>query len=359
MEDELSVVGRTEKPCVSIILPFEPKMSLKTEIEYKLKYSLARVEKELLNKYSKDIAIEVIQKLQKVIINLNYNTHKKSIALFVSPLMEKVFYLDIPVEEKIIVDESFEIRDLVYSKKQMIQYLVLMISANSSKIWLGNCSKFLLIKSNIPENVISEERDMPSRIPRVDDIQAHKEALLEKFLRHMDEGLGLVLKAYALPVFVMGTEKTIGHFRRLTKNAQSIIHFIHGNYEYCTETRIREVLKPFVADWDKVKQQELLQQLETARSKNKVVYGMQQVWNSAAHKNCRLLVVEKDFMFPAHYGKEHDRIYKEDLTLHRAFYIKDAVDDAIEKVLLAGGDVQFVDNGILEDKGQIALITFY
>jgi hypothetical protein len=359
IKEEMELVGISDKPAVSIIIPFEPKMSLKSEIEYKLKYTYARIERELMDNYSRDIATMVIHKLQKLIQNLNFNTHKKSIALFVSPLVEKVFYLDVPVEEKIVIDESFEIRDLIYSKKQMIQYLVLMISGNSSKIWLGNCSKFMLIKSNIPESMSSEERDMPSRIPRVDDIQAHQEVLLDKFLYHMDEGLSLVLKAYPLPVFVLGTEKAIGHFRKFSKNLASIIQFIHGNYEYFTESEIRQLVKPYVADWNKIKQQDLMQQLESARSENKLVMGMENVWKAAAHKNCRTLIVEKDFIFPAHYGEENDIIYKEDLTLHRAFYIRDAVDDAIEKVLLAGGDVQFVDSGLLKEKGRIALITYY
>jgi hypothetical protein len=200
---------------------------------------------------------------------------------------------------------------------------------------------------------------MPSRVPRADDIQAHQEILLDNFLRHMDDGLSQVLKAYPLPVLVMGTEKTIGHFRKLTKNMRSIIQFVHGNYEYSSESEIRQIVKPYVNDWNKIKQQELMQQLDAARSENKLVSGMENVWKAAAHKNGRMLVVEKDFIFPAHYGEENDTIYKEDLTLHRAFYIKDAVDDAIEKVLLTGGDVQFVDNGILKEEGQIALIKFY
>jgi release factor family 3 len=359
IHEEMEMVGIIERPAISIILPFEPKMSLKSEIEYKLKYSFARVEQELLSNYTREIAVPVLEKLQNLIRNLNFNTHKKSIALFVSPLVEKVFYLDVPVEEKIVIDESFEIRDLIYSKKQMIQYLVLTISGNSSKIWLGNCSRFMLIKSNIPESLNSEERDMQSRVPRVDDIHAHAEILLDKFLHHMDDGLTLVLNAYPLPVFVMGTEKTIGHFRKLTRNKSSIVQFIHGNYEYHTEPEMRDVLKPYVADWNKIRQQDIMHQVDKARSENKLITGMENVWKAAAHKNCRLLIVEKDFIFPAHYGDENDTIYKEDLTLHRAFYIKDAVDDAIEKVLLSGGDVQFVDNGVLKDKGQIALITFF
>jgi hypothetical protein len=86
---------------------------------------------------------------------------------------------------------------------------------------------------------------------------------------------------------------------------------------------------------------------------------MEEVWTAASHKNGHLLIVEKDFMFPAHQGHHGDRIYKEEASHLKPFYIRDAVDDVMEKVLQNGGDVEFVDNGVLKDYGQIALIRYY
>ena len=111
--EEQSVIGTSCIPAVSIILPFDPKMVPKSEVELRLKVSLQKVEKELLSNYSGEQALPVIKKLHRMIKSLNYNTHKKSIAIFATPRAEKVFYLDILVEEKIVIDESFEIRDLV------------------------------------------------------------------------------------------------------------------------------------------------------------------------------------------------------------------------------------------------------
>ena len=86
---------------------------------------------------------------------------------------------------------------------------------------------------------------------------------------------------------------------------------------------------------------------------------MKEVWAAASHKNGRLLIVEKDLMFPAHQGAHGDRIYKEDITLHNAFYIKDAVDDVMEKVLETGGDVEFTDEDVLKNYEHIAMVLYY
>ena len=45
--------------------------------------------------------------------------------------------------------------------------------------------------------------------------------------------------------------------------------------------------------------------------------------------------------------------------LQNDFHIKDAVDDFIEMVLHSGGDVEFVDEGILNGYEHIALIEYY
>ena len=273
--------------------------------------------------------------------------------------MEKVFYLDIPVEERTVIDQSFEIRDLVYSKKMNVQYLVLLLSASSSKTYLGNCSKFLLIKTNIPETAEAYERDLPEKVSHFSDPIKNKEIELHRFLHHMDEGLGLILKAYPLPVFVLGAERDLGHFKKITRHEKSIIRYIHGNYEESSETEIREAMKPYISDWKHVKQQEALQKLDQASSEKRLACGINEVWASASRKNGQLLVVEKDFMYPASRGTNPDTIFRAELSSTNPFYIKDAVDDVIEKVLECGGEIEFVDNGVLRAYGHIALIQYH
>jgi hypothetical protein len=359
-KEEQEVIGAVRyQPEVSIILPFEPIMSLKSELQYQLKIAVGKVESQLLANYPNEQATPVIIRLKNLIQHLDFNTRKKGLAIFVSPITEKVYYLDIPVNEKIIIGESFEIRDLVYCKKELIQYLVLQLSGESSKIYLGDCSTFTLIKSNVPQNVHAYERDMPEKAGNFSDPEEHKETVLDNFLHHLDQGLTLILKAYPLPVIVMGPEKVLGYFKKITRNGKSLVEFIHGNYLHASETEIREVMKPYLNDWREIKERASLLQLEQAMSEKKLEYGIKEVWKAATHKNCRLLLVEKDFMYPAHQGSEPDSIDKEDLSLNNPFYIKDAVDEIMEKVLAAGGDVEFVDNEALKDYGHIAVIRYY
>ncbi len=347
------------RPAVSIIMPFEPKMSLKTELAGSLKMAADKVEKQLLKDYPDEIGKLVMQKLRVVINNLNFNTHKKSIAIYVSPVFEKVLYLDIMVEEKIIVDESFEIRDLVYSKKQLHKYLVLLLSNKQSRIYLGNSTTFVRIVSENPESADTYLNDVPERVANFSDMADRKEIVMNKFLHHIDNSLNIILNAYRLPLFVLGTEKILGHFKKMTHHAGSIIEYINGNYDEATLEELRKILEPYIIDWQKVKQKDLLNKLEEAAGKKKLAIGMQDVWRESMSHKGRLLVVEKNFMFAAQHGSTESIIYTTTEPYNKFSHIKDAVDDVMEKVLEDGGDVEFVDEMVLKDYNHIALIQYY
>ncbi|MBL0358249.1 MAG: hypothetical protein IPP72_15885 [Chitinophagaceae bacterium] len=268
-------------------------------------------------------------------------------------------YLEIPVEEKVIVDESFEIRDLVYCKKELHKYLLLLISSNGSKMFLGNTDSFVKIVSSSPESVFANKNDVPERVANFSDVSGRREVMMEKFLYHIDNTLGIILKAYPLPLFVLGTERIAGHFKSITRHSSSVIEYVHGNYEEASSAELKKVVEPYVADWKKLKQKTLLNQLEAAADNKKLAAGMKDVWREAVKKNGRLLVVEKNYMYAAQHGSSGDIIYEAALLGNKFSCIKDAVDDVIEKVLESGGDVEFTEENFLTDYQRIALIQYY
>ena len=64
-------------------------------------------------------------------------------------------------------------------------------------------------------------------------------------------------------------------------------------------------------------------------------------------------------MYAAQHGSNGDIIYKVTEPYNKFSYIKDAVDDVMEKVLENGGDVEFVDTDVLKDYHHIALVLYY
>jgi len=347
------------RPAVSIILPFEPKMGLKAELQYSLKHAAKKVQDALQADYPPELSDLVMQKLQQMIDKVDYNTYKKSIAIFVSPVFQKLLYLDVPVEERIIVDESFEIRDLIYSKKQLHKYLLLLLSGKEMRMYLGNGGDLVRIVADRPEQVEAYENDIAERVTNFSDVSDRKEVMMEKFLRHADQSLDVVLNAYPLPLFVLGTDRILGRFKQLTKHQKAIVNVLHGNYEEASMVELKKVIDPVISDWKKVKVKDLLNRIEEAANKKKLAVGIKAVWHDAIRKKGQLLIVEKNYMYPAQHSDTAEHIEGTEGLYNRFSYIKDAVDDVMEKILEYGGDVEFVDEGVLDAYEHIVLVNYY
>jgi hypothetical protein len=355
-EHHHDVIDAVNVPCVSVIMPFDPKMGQKSAIENRLRSAMNKVKKELREKYPDEKAVPVFQKLHSLIKDLNYSTHKKSIAILVSPLVAKVYYLDVQVKEKIIVDESFEIRDLVYSKKEITKYLVLVLTSKRSSIYQSDSAEFVRIVSNTPSDASTKNAipELPGKFSNESD---RRDSVLNKFLQKVDNGLSIILKSYPFPLFVIGTSPVIGCFKKLTHNYSSVLNYIHGNFEEASETEIRKAILPHVAVWTKVKQQYLLRQLNIAHENGKLSTGIEDVLLSASLHKGRLLVVSKNFGRLPEHGLEKN-FGSDDFADKRPPYIKDVVDKIIEKVFENGGDIEFMDNKVLGDYGHIALVQY-
>ncbi len=352
------------RPVVSLVLPFEPKMEPKNMLEPRLKDALAKVEKELMALYPSAAAMPVITRLHRLIKALNYSTHKRSIALFVSPAGEETIYMDIPVNDTIVVDAPFRTRDLVGCRKKKIECLLLVLNARDSKMYRSDGLGLHLIKSNRPNTAYAyahEAGEMEAPFP---DAAGSLEFMLNKFLHQMDQGLSVVLSAYPQPVFVIGDPGITGPFSTITRNGNSIAGYIPGNSPEATEEELQSLLTPWLADWEEVLQQDALRKLEKAAENGKLSFGIDNVLNTAKYKNSRLLIVEKDFNFPAltasgSHPEGTGNPGKEEEGPSPAFYSKDLVDGIIQKVLANGGEVEWVDKGRLEEYGKIALVRLF
>jgi ribosomal protein L7Ae-like RNA K-turn-binding protein len=182
---------------------------------------------------------------------------------------------------------------------------------------------------------------------------------MEKFLHHADKSLADILHTYQLPLFIMGTERILGHFRKITRHTPAVIDYITGNYEDASPAEIKEILIPYTEGWNKTKQKEVVDRLEEAAGNKKLAVGIKDVWKEAMNKKGRLLVVEKNYMYPAVHDGSPGGITETILPNQHFSGIKDAVDDVIEKVLENGGDVEFVTEGTLKDFQRIALELYY
>jgi len=346
-------------PAVTVILPFNPKMDSKRALSNSLSMAVRKVEHDLYENFPDEISALVMQKLESVFSNLDFRTHTISVAIYLSPVFEKVLYLDFPVDETITVNESFEIRDLVYSKKELHEYIVLLLSNKECRMYIGTPGVFKKILSNTPGSAYVRQANVRDKAGP--ELLNQEDIIKDNFLRYNDNVLDIILKAYPLPLFVLGKETITKQFKSLTKHSSAAIKYLEGNYETSNSEQLMEIMYPHIVDWRKVKQKQILNQLEAAACKKQLTTGLNNVWLEAINRKGHLLVVEKNYVYNSYVinakNKSIDNLIHKAIKPYNNFScVKNQLDEAIEKVLENGGDVEFVDKEVLGCYDHIALI---
>jgi hypothetical protein len=315
-------------PSVVLVLPYNPKMTPRSELDTRLSKALAAAEKKLLIVHPAEAAMPVVRKLQHLVRGLNSSTHKVGVALFASEDLAKVIYLEQEVQERIMVDEPFLVRDLADCKASPRDFLVLLLSMRESKMYWSSGDGMKLIKSNSSQNVFAN---------------GDQEVMLNKFLHFMDQGLGAVLKVYPLPVFVVATDRVADHFGRVTHNGQQIAGYIDKDASGMGEKELQAILAPLVKDWKAIKSRLLLQDMEKAAQTGKLVRGVDEVRKAVGCKNCRVIILVPD----------------EPASGNRGFYQDGEIDELVEKVLENGGAAEKLDQELMQPYGTVAVIKYY
>lgn len=344
------------QPAISIFLPFDPKMTSKDAIKKSLSDTVLGVGRALQKKYTGLVIDLMEEKLNALLTGLNYNTNKRSIAIFVSPVFEKVLYMDMDVEPKILVDEQFDIREIIYSKKKQHRFLVLVVGSTEANFFQGEDETLKKLASNTSVSIHAYINDGPEAVANFTDPDKHNEIILHKFLRHVDDSLSIILDAYHLPLFIVAPKRIYGHFKKITRHAGAIIDYIHGSFENATTQELSALLNPFVSEWKKVKEKNFLRQLNEAADRNQLATGMKDVRDSALGHRGRLLLVEKDLLQEY---RHDDPEFSNRKPLQQYSPVKDSIDEVIQHVLESGGDVEFVEDSLLKDFNHIALIKYY
>jgi hypothetical protein len=347
------------RPAVSIILPMVPKIALRTELEKELKYSIDQTGRQLRQQYPSDVAEAVVQKMRALTYKLDIPERKAGIALFASPLFGKIYFLDREPEKRLIIDESFEIRDLLFSQKQLRPHFLLMISIEKCKLFFSDGRDLLPVKMTMPDNLHAYWNDSKERVANFTDPSAYKSIAVEKFFRQMDKELIQALKPARYPVFLLGSKPSVSLFQTLSNANAYIKGTIEGNYETASLGEMQSAVRPAIENWIRNEEHQMMAQIEEAENKKQLAAGIEAVWNAAVEKKGKLLIVEKNYVASGEHISAGKIVYKP-TSSHNDFRISsDIVDDTMESVLQYGGDIAFVEDGLLSEYGHIVLIKYF
>ena len=363
------------KCCISICVPLEEGFANNKKNAISLKNAFKEA-KEKLQEFKEvsdpKIKKKALENLEQLIEEHDFHSGGGTFVAFVSENLWTFYQLPFHVKRKVIVDDTFEVKDIIFTVNRLTTYYVLQLSLNGSILYYGIEDKITRDPDFVQEAFRDKLKDKKvtisvyqSGIRGADDTKKVTGAL-KLYFKHLAEALQEHLKLdQTTPIFVLGTEKNIGYFRNETKLGKQIATWIPGNYEKLSEGQLSKIVWPHVLEWlEKRRKYFLGEQLSKAIATNKFVQGVKDVWIAAVDYNIYILGVEKGFVKEAYTLRDdpYTILFEkpEDFSPDKYDYHPDIVDDIIERVLSKKNtEVVFVSPGDLEDKNRIVAITHY
>src|ERR1035437_6579963 len=368
-EELLTMQKEKGKICISIIVPTHRLSPERRVDKLEVERALDNARQFLQFKYAEPNIKPLLQALDELYQDIDFTHNSDGLGLYVSPNIKFSVQFPFPVDEKVMVGDNFELRDLLYKVNYANPYFVLLLTEKVVRLFEGTWDELNEINDkNFPKEYEEEYiYNPPSRgtpyagHAHVRNFEKDKSALEEirfkDFFRHTDELLNDYLVGNT-PLILLGTEKELAWFGNISVHKKHIINKIAGSYNYSNLTQLADIAWPTMRlhlDNEKI---QLIKEFNEKIGMSLGVSGIQNIWSAAKEGKAFKLLVEKDYRCPGFVDRDEYHLYlRPPQTPHKV--LADAVDDIIEMVLEKNGQVFFVDNGMLKDYQLIALITRY
>lgn len=368
-KDVDNMLGEKGKPCVSIIIPTKRFGHERQQNHELIEKAITRCQ--ILVKHSswqKEQIHQLQEKLDLLQERIEQIRLEEGLAIFISPDVFKIYCLPFPVTEKVMLGDSFELRDLIYLSQFLRPYYLIAVSKSRVRLLKGSGRDLHEVLNNDFPRKYTEEYEYArpsiasSSSTALKSFEKDKSIVsdtrIRTFFRHADHVLSKYVNPQT-PLFVAGVGEEVADFEKVTSHLRQIRGTIRGNYDVDAVHPLAETV------WNKIKREvqvanrELILKLNDAVGRRLAVDGLINVWKAASEGQGRILLLEKDYEQRG-YLKDGD---KEHLFLAPPIgkheVINDAVDDVIEIVKAKGGDVAILENGELAEFQHIALIQRY
>lgn len=314
---------------LGLIFPFQPSMVEIKTVRGILNFTLEVVQTKLESNYSADEIKTTVQRLKKIFSKLNYNSHRKSVAIVIDGDDEKIIYPNYRSNLVFFFNVPFSLLDLVADSARNPEFELLILNEKKAELYeyFNNSIHKAFAQTNESCN----------------DKKPGSECLLQKIsnvIKHVN-------KNNEKPVFILSDDD-------------------EQTNKFCKFFPYSEIVfKTNIAsdgDWPS--------KMKLASSK---IINQWDYWHSKLVKG-QIAIAERSQSLSIHFNSVHralqegtnglllvDRSMKESISKRRlvdeTFFVSNhKLEGEIEKFLARGNRVQITEPGLLENVGGIALI---
>ncbi len=355
-QDVLDLQSHRSHPSVSILLTTHRTSPDNKRDPILLKNLATEATDRLVELLGKRDAGPMIRKLEAQVAAIDLRHTLDGMAIFVSDAHAGVYLLPVPLVPRVIIDDTFATRDLVFAMNRSPRYWVLALSEQPTRLFEGVRETLVEVRGGgFP--MVHGGPGGSTALPKLIDKSKYEDEHHQQFFRRVDQALAKFTKADPLPICVVGVERWLSHYRSVTSH-KDIVATVTGNHDQTPAHDLGKLVWPAVRDALSVKRQRALDALDAAIGAQRFASGLGEAWRRAQEGRGDLLLVEQDYHQAARLDAAAGQLHlvaADDPSANMA----DAVDDLIELVLAKQGNVVFVDDGVLEGHQRVALTLRY
>lgn len=359
------LLAEKKGPCLSIIIP-QHKVSRERMQNPELFRKALTKAKALLKQ--KEILGAMQDRLDKQAKEYKPKYQAHGLGIYLSPQILEVVHFPFPVKEKIIMDTSFETRDLYYLQQFNIPYYVWVCGKKQLALYAGSGDELTEIKDGTFPAKYEDDFEYAKPTPgtsfgeslkafekdKGDMVKKRTSSFLQKKVKHL---LKHVNKA-TTPLLIAGTKAQLALVKDLPELKGKIAGEIVGSYSEQTLNKLRGKALEALTKYMEQKTENLVHDFKENDRPDRLAKGLQETWQAVHEGRGRILLVEKDYSRSSYVRRSDPSLYlfppKGKYTL-----IPDAVDDLIECMHEKGGEVMFAKPNKLRDFDSIALLLRY
>ncbi len=346
-------------PCLTITLPTHRTQPDNRQDPIRVKNLVTQATNRLLGEFSKRDVAPLLERLDALVADIDYQHTVDGLVLTITRDMAREYVLPFPLEERVVVDDTFFTRDLVRALNRTRRYWVLSLSGQPTRLYSATREHLEEITTGgFPMRHTGPGGDAPLPGGPGVNRSAYRDDRHRQFFRAVDEALRPFLADDPLPLALAGIDRHQTFFREVSSQTSDIIATLRGSYDHMTAHDLGQLIWPLVRDGFAARRREVLDQLEKTAGQHRAASTLGEVWRHARLGRGNLLVVEDGYHEPARINDmglldlEVDDPTAPDV-------LDDAVDEVITTVLAKGGRVVFVEPGELALHSRIALILRY
>jgi len=349
-----SLQAHRDYPSVSILAPTHRTAPSNKQDPIKVKNLVRKAIHGLHGEFGKREVAAVVNNLRQLVRDVDWEHTLDGLALFAGRERSAAVSLPFRVKPRAAIDETFATRDLVYAYNRAAPYRVLVLS--------HNCRLY-----DAWTTVLDEHAAKPfpmahrgpggaSKLPGGPGINrsAVRDDATRAFFRTVDDAVTAVQKSDPLPLVAVGVERNLAFYREVASQPKAVVGMLAGNHDRTSPSALGKLVWPVFESGATVRRTEALVRLDEAVGANRHASGIDQVWRAAAGGKCQILLVDKEFKYPADLSPEGERLLP--YTGRGPGALDDAVDEVIERVMSAGGEVFFYPAGDLDVHQRIAAV---